>query len=288
MTCVWCMFFCESASAGGRLPLFLVIKMKPEGHEPKKSSRGCLPPGPLKKMSFLFSTWMSSTTLRARHLSVSRFLQHLILYGGCTFHWSGNYSRMAAEWKYRPKAFFGVLLFDAAPCIERPDSHESIRRFARIARFVRIVSGFPKRTPFLRMVFWGTKTIANRGFETIRVNRSNIMKIGSFCEWTRANRFVRSARICHSPICCEPAVLDVYLQMRFGQRDSQGVLEGTDLRGHTDSPEHMLSPEKSGSSQNHTFSLRSGQSTVGGPKWTKVDLKLDQNGLFWMLQSSLE
>ena len=71
-----------------------------------------------------------------------------------------------------------------------PDSRESIRRFARIAWFSRIVSGFPNWIPFFRIALrrgGGRAKIANRRFEAIRANRSHAMKIGCFS----ANRFAR-------------------------------------------------------------------------------------------------
>ena len=76
-----------------------------------------------------------------------------------------------------------------------PDSRESIRRFAQIAWFSRIVSAFPNWTPFFcESRFVGLK-IANRMFEAIRANRSHFMKIGFFFflridsrESIRANR----------------------------------------------------------------------------------------------------
>ena len=63
-----------------------------------------------------------------------------------------------------------------------PDSRESIRRFARIARFSRIVSGLPGPNPFFanRFLGGGGLKIANRRFEAIRANRSHFMKIGVF------------------------------------------------------------------------------------------------------------
>ena len=64
-----------------------------------------------------------------------------------------------------------------------PDSRESIRRFARIRRFDDSrESPDSSRTepPFLRELRFGALEIANRRFEAIRANRSNIMKIGVF------------------------------------------------------------------------------------------------------------
>ena len=67
------------------------------------------------------------------------------------------------------------------------------------------ISGFPNRTPSLRIAFRGTKT-ANRRFEAIRTNRSNVMRIESI----RANRpdsrcespdHLRSRRMVFIPLC---------------------------------------------------------------------------------------
>ena len=69
-----------------------------------------------------------------------------------------------------------------------PDSRELICRFAQIAWFLRIVSGFPNLTPFLRIAFWGAKNCesqvwgdsreplardANRGFSANRFARTD-------------------------------------------------------------------------------------------------------------------
>ena len=48
-----------------------------------------------------------------------------------------------------------------------------------MARFARIISGFPNSTPFCESRF-GAPKIVNRRFEAIRANRSNVMKTG-FC-----------------------------------------------------------------------------------------------------------
>ena len=53
----------------------------------------------------------------------------------------------------------------------------------------------PELNPcFCESRFGGLK-IANRRFEAIRANRSNVMKYGFFCESIRANRFMRIALI---------------------------------------------------------------------------------------------
>ena len=60
-------------------------------------------------------------------------------------------------------------------------------RFARIDSQIRtnrliVANPFrvPELTPFLRIALWGTERIANRRFEAIRANPSNVLKIEVF------------------------------------------------------------------------------------------------------------
>ena len=62
-------------------------------------------------------------------------------------------SRLSSAYLRRPCGFLGQP--PSADKLRWPDSRESIRRFARIAWFSRIVSGFPSWTPFLRIALQG-------------------------------------------------------------------------------------------------------------------------------------
>ena len=64
-----------------------------------------------------------------------------------------------------------------------PNLLDSIRRFAGIVWFSRIVSGFPNRTPFLRIALLGGLKLANHRFEAVRANRSHVMKRVFFFLW---------------------------------------------------------------------------------------------------------
>ena len=90
-----------------------------------------------------------------------------------------------------PRTFPGIRRKGLVAQLRWPDSRESIRRFARIAWFMRIVSGFPNWTPFCANCVLAAMSIVNRTFEEIRANRSNVAKRGFFCESIRANQFAR-------------------------------------------------------------------------------------------------
>ena len=63
-----------------------------------------------------------------------------------------------------------------------PGSRESIR-------------GFPKLSPLFANRVSGHSKIADRKFEAIRANRSDVMEIGVYCESIRGIRFTRIAPI---------------------------------------------------------------------------------------------
>ena len=79
-----------------------------------------------------------------------------------------------AQWPQPLNSLFAVILLDGpiransfADSREFPDPRESF-------------SGFLNWTPFLRIALRGTKKTANRKFDAIRANRSNVLKI-IFC-----------------------------------------------------------------------------------------------------------
>ena len=69
-----------------------------------------------------------------------------------------------------------------------PDSRESIRRFARIAWFSRIVSGFPNCTPFLRIALRAAKKVRIAGLRRFARIARTLWKWVFSRDSIRANR----------------------------------------------------------------------------------------------------